>query len=44
VCRYERDACRRKGGRVFAAEGGEITLATEVEYDKHVLRIQMKSN
>jgi hypothetical protein len=43
-CQYERNACRRSGGRVFAAEGKEITLATEAEYDKKVMRIRLKSN
>jgi hypothetical protein len=43
-CRYERDACRRSGGRVFAADGAEITRQTEAEYDKRVLRVRLKSN
>ena len=43
-CQYERHACRASGGRVFAAEGKEITLATEAEYDKRVMRIRLKSN
>jgi hypothetical protein len=43
-CRFERDACRRGGGRVFAANGAEITLATEAEYDKHVLRVRMRAD
>ena len=43
-CQYERELCRRHGGRVFAADGTEITRATEAEYDKRVLRIRMKSN
>jgi hypothetical protein len=43
-CQYEREVCRRKGGRVFAADGAEITRATETEYDKRVMRIRMKSN
>lgn len=43
-CQYERNACRRTGGRVFAAGGKEITLATEAEYDKKVMRIRLKSN
>jgi hypothetical protein len=42
-CQYAREACRRSGGRVFAADGQEITPATEAEYDKHVLRIRLKS-
>ncbi len=43
-CQYERETCRRHGGRVFAADGAEITRATEADYDKRVLRIRMKSN
>ena len=43
-CQYERDACRRSGGRVFAADGKEITKLTEAEYDKHVLRMKINSN
>jgi hypothetical protein len=41
-CQYERNACRRRGGRVFAADGKEITKATEAEYDKKVLRVRLK--
>lgn len=43
-CQYERNACRKKGGRVFAADGTEITLATEAEYDKKVRRVTFKAN
>ena len=43
-CKYERDACRRSGGRVYAAGGVEITAQTENEYDKKVLRVRLKSN
>jgi len=43
-CQYERNACRHKGGRVFAADGTEITMATEAEYDKKVRRVTFKSN
>ncbi len=43
-CQYERDACRRSGGRVFAAGGQEITAAVEAEYDKKIMRIKLKSN
>lgn len=43
-CQYERQACRRTGGRVFAANGEEITLATEAEYDKKVLRVRFRAN
>ena len=40
----ERNACRSQGGRVFAANGSEITMATEAEYDKKVRRVTFKSN
>lgn len=43
-CQYERNICRRKGGRVFAADGSEITMATEAEYDKNVRRATFKAN
>jgi hypothetical protein len=43
-CQYERNACRRGGGRVYAADGSEITLATEAEYDRRVRRVQFKAN
>jgi len=43
-CRYERDTCRRDGGRVYAASGSEITAQTEAEYDKKVFRVRFKSN
>ena len=41
-CQYERNACRRSGGRVYADNGTEITMATEAEYDKKVLRVRLK--
>ena len=43
-CQYERNACRRGGGRVYAADGTEVTLATEAEYDRKVRRVQFKAN
>lgn len=43
-CQYERDACRRQGGKVLTPAGVEITLQTEAEYDRRVLRVRMKSN
>jgi hypothetical protein len=43
-CQYERNACRAAGGRVFAAAGQEITLATEAEYDKKVTRVRFRAN
>jgi hypothetical protein len=43
-CQYEREGCRRNGGRVFAADGKEITRATEAEYDKKVLRVRFRAD
>ena len=43
-CKYERDVCRRSNGRVYLANGVEITKQTEAEYDKRVMRVVFKSN
>jgi hypothetical protein len=43
-CQYEREGCRRNGGRVFAADGSEITAATEAEYDKKVIRKRFRAD
>jgi hypothetical protein len=43
-CQYERNICRKSGGRVYAANGVEITMQTEAEYDKKVMRVRFKSN
>jgi hypothetical protein len=43
-CQYERNVCRGSGGRVYAADGVEITMKTEAEYDKKVMRVRLKSN
>jgi hypothetical protein len=43
-CQYERNACRRAGGRVYAAGGKEITGETEAEYDRKVMRVRLKAN
>jgi hypothetical protein len=43
-CQYEREICRRSGGRVYAVGGVEITAKTEAEYDKKVLRVRLKAN
>ena len=43
-CQYERNICRGSGGRVYHADGTEITMATEAEYDKKVMRVRFKSN
>ncbi|HSS07357.1 MAG TPA: hypothetical protein VLK83_09505 [Rhodanobacteraceae bacterium] len=44
VCQYEREVCRRHGGRVFASNGAEITRLTEVEYDKRVMRVRFRAD
>ncbi len=41
-CQYERNACRRDGGRIYTTSGTEITMETETEYDKKVLRVRFK--
>jgi len=43
-CQYERNVCRRSGGRVFTADSTEITLGTEAEYDKKVMRVRFKGD
>jgi hypothetical protein len=43
-CQYERAACRRAGGRVYAAKGMEITATTEAEYDRKVQRLRFRAN
>jgi hypothetical protein len=43
-CQYERNLCRRSGGRVYAANGAEITRHTEDEYDKKVMRVRFQAN
>ncbi len=43
-CQYERNNCRASGGRVFTADGAELTLATEAEYDKKVMRVRFRAN
>lgn len=43
-CQYERNLCRRSGGRVYAADGREITMATEAEYDKKVMRVRFRAD
>jgi hypothetical protein len=37
-CQNARNACRRSGGRVYAADGSEVTQADEAEYDRKVMR------
>ena len=43
-CQYERDLCRKSGGRIFAADGREITRAIEDEYDRKVMRVRFRAN
>jgi hypothetical protein len=43
-CQYEREECRRSGGRVFAANGKEITRVTEAEYDRKVMRLRFRAD
>jgi hypothetical protein len=43
-CQYERNLCRRSGGRVYAAGGAEITVETERQYDRKVMRVRFKAN
>jgi hypothetical protein len=43
-CQYERDLCRKGGGRVFAANGAEITRQVEDEYDRRVMRVRFRAN
>jgi len=43
-CQYERDICRRSGGRVYAAGGFEVTSQVEAEYDRKVMRVRFKAN
>ena len=43
-CQYERNICRSHGGRVYAANGAEITMRTEAEYDKKVMRVRFKGD
>ena len=40
-CQSARNACRKSGGRVYAADGTEITQADEAEYDKKVMRVRV---
>jgi len=40
-CQNARNACRGSGGRVYAADGNEITQANEAEYDKKVMRLRL---
>ncbi|MCS6996379.1 MAG: hypothetical protein NZ533_05385 [Casimicrobiaceae bacterium] len=43
-CQYEREQCRRRGGRVMRFDGVEITAEVEREYDKQVTRIRLRAD
>ena len=43
-CQYERDACRRHGGRVYTSNGEEVTAAVEAEYDRKVRRVRFQAD
>ena len=43
-CQYERNACRRGGGRVYTAIGEEVTVTVEAEYDRKVRRVTLQSD
>jgi hypothetical protein len=38
-CLYERNVCRRCGGRVYAAGGVVFTLLMEADYARKVMRV-----
>lgn len=40
-CQHARNECRKSGGRVYAADGSEVTQADENEYDKKVKRLRV---
>ena len=40
-CQSARNACRSSGGRVYAADGSEVTRADEAEYDSKVMRLRV---
>jgi hypothetical protein len=44
ACQYERDQCRKRGGRVYTAKGDEVTPAVEAEYDKRVYRVTFQGD
>jgi hypothetical protein len=41
-CQYERNVCRNRGGRVYAAGGIEVTLQMEADYDRKVMRVRIR--
>jgi hypothetical protein len=40
-CKYERESCRQRGGRVLTSKGEEITRAVEDAYDQRVRRVRI---
>jgi hypothetical protein len=40
-CKYERESCRQRGGRVFTSKGEEITRPVEDAYDQRVRRVRI---
>jgi len=40
-CQNARNECRRSGGRVYAADGNEVTAADEAAYDSKVMRMRV---
>jgi hypothetical protein len=43
-CQYARASCRTRGGRVYAADGTEVTLAVEQSYDRKVDRVTFQAD
>jgi hypothetical protein len=43
-CQYERNQCRKGGGRVLTARNEEVTPAVEAEYDKRVTRVRLQAD
>ncbi len=40
-CQSARNVCRSSGGRVYAADGSEVTQADEAEYNRKVMRVRV---
>ena len=43
-CQYERNACRKAGGRVYTSKDEEVTLAVEARYDQRVQRVTLQGD
>ena len=43
-CQYERNSCRRSGGRVYTTKGDEVTAAVEAAYDEKVIRVRFRAD